>query len=379
MNIGIDANCLIFEKAGVGKYTQNIIKNLLKIDKKNHYFLYFTFLRHKHKRVELINELLGKKSKNVTYKIIPIPARWFELLSGANFPIQRIIKEDLDIFFAPYATGIAKNGFSKMVTMVHDLVFLRYPEHRGKKLSNYYLKRHKIAILNSKKIIVPSRATKNDLVNLLNVKNEKIQIITEATDRNFRKLKDNPRIIGRYIEPNTKYILSVGTLEPRKNLIKLILAYSLLPHALQREYKLMIVGAQGWNNDIFFKTLKNLNLQDKIILTGFVLDKDLPYIYNRAAVFVYPSLYEGFGLPPLEAMACGTPVITSNNSSLVEVAGSAAVIVDTQKEEEIAAAIKNIISKPKIAEKLSMRGLIQAKKYSWEKAARQTLEIFENV
>lgn len=383
MNIGIDANCLLFEKAGVGKYTQNLLKKILEIDKKNQYFLCFSFLRHRQKRIKFIKEYLGKpQPKNVKVKILPIPSQWYEFITSTPFPIDKLIREPIDLYFAPYASGIPRNGFSRMVTMIHDLAFLRFPEHRGKKLSHYYFKRHKIAVQNCQKIIAPSRATKNDLRDLLSVKLKKITIIPEASDGRFRPIKNKSQIVNitsRYLNPKISYILSVGTLEPRKNLAKLVEAYSLLPHALQKKYALVLVGGQGWNNKMLHGIINNLNLQDKVILTGFVSDEDLPYIYNKASVFVYPSLYEGFGLPLLEAMACGVPVITSNTSSLPEVANGAALFCDCQKEEEIAWAIKKVILEPKLAQKMITRGLIQAKKFSWEKAARETLEVFEEI
>lgn len=384
MNIGIDANCLIFEKAGVGKYTHNIIKNLIKIDKKNRYFLYFTFLRNRKKRIRQVEEFLGKpRSKRIHVRIIPLPAQWYEFLISTVYPIEKIIKDKIDIFFAPYASGIPKRGFKNMVVMVHDLVFLRFPEHRGKKLSNYYLKRHKIAIKNCQKIIVPSKATKNDLRKFLKVDPRKIDVIYEAVSEELKIIKkinteEVNKKIRQYFDPKIKYILSVGTIEPRKNLNKLVEAYSILPHNIQKEYKLVIVGQKGWNNSKLFKTIENLNIKDKVIFTGFVKDEDLPYIYNKAKVFVYPSLYEGFGLPPLEALACGVPVIVSNTSSLPEVVGRAAIVVDCQNEKIIAETIKKAILNEKIVQKLKLRSKIQIKKFSWEKAARETLKVFEH-
>lgn len=382
MNIGINANCLIFEQAGVGKYTQNLIKNLLKVDRKNHYFLYFAFLRHRKKREKMVKDFFKPKPKNVTYKILPLPASWYEFLMTTKIPITKFVTNKIDVFFAPYVTGIPKNGFSKTVVTVHDLVFLRFPEHRGKKLTKYYLKRHNIAVKNSKKIIVPSIATKNDLVEFLKVETDRTRVIYEAADARFKKIKNNAlidRAIDRYFNPKIKYILSVGTLEPRKNLSRLVTAYSLLPYKFRQEYKLVLVGAKGWNNSQLYQNIKNLNLKDDIILTGFVLDEDLPYIYNKASVFIYPALYEGFGLPPLEAMACGVPTIVSHESSLPEVVGRGAILIDVTNEEEIARAIKAVILKDKLKQKLVIRGLSQVKKFSWEKAARETLKVFEEV
>jgi len=386
MKIGIFANFLLFEPAGIGKYSQNLLKNLFKIDHKNQYFLYFSFFRHRQVRLKLIQKRLGKLPKNVKIRIFSVPAAWLETLFASSFDVENIIKDPLDIYFSPYVSGIPKKGFKKMVTTCHDLVFLRFPEHRGKKLSNYYLKRHKTAVRNCQKIIAVSESTKKDLQKFLAVNPSKIKVIYEAADARFRPIKDQKKIrkiIGRYLphsfNPDFRYILSVGTLEPRKNLSKLVEAYSMLPHQILRKYKLVLVGAKGWNESELQKTINNLNLKDRVLLPGFVKDEDLPYIYNGASIFAYPSLYEGFGLPPLEALACGIPVVASNLSSLPEVMGRAALLVDPTKEEEIVKALKQLIFEPKLAKKLASRGPEQAKKFSWIKTAKETLKLFEEV
>jgi len=386
MNIGIAANYLLFERAGIGKYTQNLLKTLFKIDKNNHYFLYFSFWRKKELRKKLIRELLGRLPANVELKFLSLPAAWLEWLFSTSYPATKIIREPLDLYFSPYVSGIPRNGFPKMVTTCHDLVFLRFPGHRGRKLSQYYLQRHQIAAQNCQKIIAPSLATKKDLQKFLRVPAQKISVIYEAAEEKFKIIKDKrtmAKIIGRYLphsfNPTEKYILSVGTLEPRKNLTKLVEAYSILPHQLQRQYQLILVGGQGWNNEQLKKTIINLNLKEKVILPGFVKDEDLPYIYNGASVFIYPSLYEGFGLPPLEAMACGVPVISSNLSSLPEVIGRAGILVDPQDEIAIAQAIKRLILHPKLAKKIAKQAQIRSKKFSWSLAAHKTLKVFESI
>ena len=382
MKIGIAANYLLFEQAGIGEYTEHLLKNLFKIDHKNQYFLYFSYLRHRQERLRLIQERLGKLPKNVKIRIFSIPAAWLEYFFSTWLSASKIIQDPLDIYFSPYVAGIPKNGFPKMIFACHDLVFWRFPEHRGEKLSHYYLKRHKIAIQNCQKIIVPSQATKKDLQKFLEVPQAKIKVIYEAADERFRPIKDQKKIktiTSRYFKPDFKYILSVGTLEPRKNLPKLVEAYSMLPHQVLRDYRLVLVGAKGWNNSLLLRTIINLNLKDKVILPGFVKDDDLPYIYNGASVFVYPSLFEGFGLPPLEAASCGVPVIASNLSSLPEVMGKAALLVNPSSEEDIARALRQLILRPKLAQSLAKRGLLQAKKFSWIKTAQETLKLFENV
>jgi len=382
MNIGIYANYLLFEQAGIGKYTENLIKSLLKIDHQNHYFLYFSYFRHRRARARLIKQKLGPLPANVTLRISSLPAAWLEWLFSTQFKATKIFQDPIDVYFSPYVSGIPKNGFSKMVTTCHDLVFRRFPEHRGRKLSNYYLRRHKIAAQRCKTLIVPSLATKKDLQKFLAVPSQRIQIIAEAADDRFRVTIDKRKkreVISRYFSPSVKYILSVGTLEPRKNLTKLVEAFSILPHQILRQYQLVLVGAQGWRNEQLARTIDSLNLKDKVIITGFVKDEDLPYIYKGATVFVYPSLYEGFGLPPLEAMACGVPVISSNISSLPEVIDGAGILVDPENEVAIAEAIKKLILKPKLAQKIAKKGKARSRKFSWERAAKETLKLFKTI
>ncbi len=383
MTIGIFSNVLLFEKAGIGQYGRNLVKNLAKIDSKNNYILYFSFIRKRKKREKEIAAIFGKKiPKNFQIKIFPFPAAWIDYFFTTRISIKKLIEDDLDIYFSPYVNGIPKNGFSKMIFMCHDLVFVRFPQHRGSKLSNYYLKRHITAAKVSKKIIVPSFSTRKDLRQFLNISHKKIRVIQEAVDRRFRKIqniKKVDQVVGKYLNSKEKCILSVATLEPRKNLIKLIEAYCLLPNSLKNQYKLVLVGGKGWNNEKLIKTIYDLNLKERVIMAGFVKDEDLAYIYNKASLFVYPSLYEGFGLPPLEALSCGVPVIVSNASSLPEVIGRAGILFDPSNEKELARAIEKILTRKDLQESLSLKGLKQAKRFSWARAAEDTLKLFWEV
>lgn len=381
MNIGIDVDAAIVGQTGIGHYTTNLIENLLKIDKISHYFLYAFFVRKREERAKIIFDIIEKtNAKNVTFRIFRLPYQWKESLIGTPYPYNKIIKDPLDLFFSPHSAGIANKGFPKTVVTIHDLAFMKFSEHRGKKITDYYLKRTKIAAQNSKKIIAVSEATKKDLIELLGVAPKKIKVIYEGANPDFKRIKNQRELINRsakYVGAQTKYILSVGTLEPRKNLSVIVKAFSLLPLPLRQNYKLVFVGGQGWNNREFEKTILDYNLKEQIILTGFVPDEDLPYLYNRAELFIYPSLYEGFGLPLLEALSCGAPVIASNVSSLPEVAGKAAILVNPRNEKELAQKIKLVLTNPKLSSSLRKKGPIQAKKFSWQKAAAETLKLFK--
>jgi glycosyltransferase involved in cell wall biosynthesis len=379
MNIGIDANCIVFDRSGFGRYAKNLVENILKIDRQNHYFLYASFVR-KPQRRQILEEIVFKaQAKNVTIKILPIPAAWKEFLTGFPIDLKYLIKDDLDLFFAPHYAGIPVKGFDNNIVAIQDLVFMRYPMHRGHRLSNYYLKRTKIALKNCEQIIASSISTKKDLIELLDVPKEKIEVVYLGVSSDF-KGKPNKKLaeekVARYIPKKTQYILSVSTLEPRKNLGLLIKAFSLLPHQLRRDYKIVLTGAQGWNNKELLRTIAGYNLTEKVIFTGFVPDEDLPYIYSEASVFVFPSLYEGFGLPPLEAMVCGCPVITSNTSSLPEVVGKAGILIDPTKEEDLARALKKVLTSKTLPAKMIKKGKIQARKFSWVKTAQETVTCF---
>ena len=381
MKIGIDGNLAIYEKAGIGKYTTNLIKALLEYDRKNEYVLFFNFFRHPAERMQAIKNLVKDSKAHVKVRISRLPAAWKERLTQASYPLKNILKEDVDLYHATYFSGIPKVGFSKMTVTMYDLAFMKYPEHRGKKLSNYYFKRTKQAIAKTKKIIVPSLSTKKDLIEYFKVPPSKIVVIPLGVGKIFRVIRNSNEIKQhlRKYKIKSDFILSVCTLEPRKNLPRLVQAYTLLPHQLQQKYQLVLVGGEGWNNQELVKIIHDLNLKEKVALPGYVPEEDLPYFYNQAKVFVYPSLYEGFGLPVLEALSCGAPVITSNVSSMPEVAGKAAILINPYKEEEIASALRKVLASEKLQESLSRKGIVQAKKFSWRRTAEETLKVFQKV
>jgi len=204
-------------------------------------------------------------------------------------------------------------------------------------------------------------------------------VIPEAAHTRYRpmSLESVDPALKRYVIERP-YILYVGSLEKRKNLPRLLEAYAYLRETLPG-WKLVIVGGRKWKSDPIYKAVQRLGLEPHVIFTGFVAEEDLPALYNGADLFVFPSLYEGFGLPVLEAMACGTPVVTSNTSSLPEVAGEAALLVAPTDVKAIAAAMQRVLSEPDLAAELRRRGLERASQFSWERTARETLAVYERV
>lgn len=229
-------------------------------------------------------------------------------------------------------------------------------------------------------VITDSTHSKADILRYFHLKSDKVTVIPAAAGDRYQPLEPAQvqSVLRRY-QLAQPYILYVGSIEPRKNLLRLLQAYARLRDDLPA-WKLVIVGARNaWKSTPISAELRKLNLTSWVQFTGYVPEEDLPALYNGASLFVFPSLYEGFGLPVLEAMACGTPVITSNISSLPEVAGDAALLVDPYNVDEIAAVMRRVLSDPDLCADLRHRGLERAKEFSWERTARQTLEVYRKV
>ncbi len=265
------------------------------------------------------------------------------------------------------------------VLTVHDVVFHHLPDcHRP--LNRWYLRRTMpLYCRRATHIIAVSETTRRDLIRLYNLPEEKITVVYEAAHRRFRP--QSPEMIEvarvRYHLPET-YLLYVGTIEPRKNLTRLLRVWTKLYQAGEAP-PLVIVGARGWLADDFFAALEQCPVRHAVHLTGYVNEALLPAVYAAATAFIFPSLYEGFGLPPLEAMACGTPVACSNTSSLPEVVGEAALTFDPTDEEAMADAIRRLIGDDELRAELRERGRKQAARFTWKRTAHQTLAVYRDV
>ncbi len=379
MKIGIDVSPAINEQAGVGRYSYNLVKNLLNIDHTNQYYFFNCFVRDpdgiKKKKLAFLDK------PNSKVKNYYLPGKIKELMWKNPFisPINLLLGK-VDIFHGLNFLSIPSCVKSTVVT-VYDLAFMKFPEQVTKGYTEYFTKASKKAVLKSDIIISISQSTKNDLIELLQVPKEKIKVVYLGVEDYFfinKTSEEQEKIAKKYNLPQ-EYILYVGTLEPRKNLVGLIKAFSLLDKNIQDKYRLVIAGKKGWLYDQIFQKVKDFNLEDKVIFTGFILDSDLPSIYQGAKIFVLPSFYEGFGLPILEAMASGTPVISSNISSTPEIVGNGGILINPYSPKEITQAIKKIISDQELYERLKNKGKIQAKKFSWGKCAQETLGAYEEV
>jgi glycosyltransferase involved in cell wall biosynthesis len=227
-------------------------------------------------------------------------------------------------------------------------------------------------------VLADSQSTKDDLVELLGVEADRIEVVYPGVEERFHPIENQAlleEVRRRYNLP-PRFILGLGTLQPRKNFVRLIEAYSLLV-TRHSSLQLVIAGGKGWLYEEIFATVERLGLEKKVVFPGFVADEDLPALYNLAELFVFPSLYEGFGLPPLEAMACGTPVITSDASSLPEVVGEAGLMVEATDVEGLTQAMQRVLEDSALRERMIAKGMKQAKKFTWEQAAAKLLSLYE--
>lgn len=361
MKIAIDARALVSQKpVGKEKFTINVLEELFKIDHQNQYVLYLT------------RDLQRPLPNNFSKRIIKAPGIFWHL-----FVLIDLIFEKPNVFFCPLSYLMPTlNIFSKNIIVVYDLcVFLPIktgPSFKTKLLEKIF---SGAAARRAERIVAISESTKRDLVKYFKIDPLKISVIYPGLTQNIAPGGKSRDALSKYnLPPN--FILFVGTLEPRKNIVRLIEAYHILNSKLKiQNSRLVIVGKNGWGYREIFAKVKELQLEDKIIFLDYVADEDLPSLYNSAACFIYPSLYEGFGLPVLEAMVCGCPVVTSNTSSLPEVADGAAILVNPNDANEIAGALNKLLINEPLRQELKKQGLERAKNFSWEKTAQEILKI----
>ncbi|MFA5029556.1 MAG: glycosyltransferase family 1 protein [Patescibacteria group bacterium] len=363
MRIGVDVRCLMQQEySGVSWYTFNLLENLFKLDQKNEYQLFYN----SSKKV-----FLPKFDQaNIGYRGFRFPNKLFNLaVNFGNWPkIDKLIG-GTEVFFVPNLHFIALSQKTSRLITVHDLSFLRCPEFftLRSRLRHWLIVLKKI-INQADLIFADSDNTKQDLVELLKIKEEKIKVIYLGTKLTPASIEDKERVRTKYHLPQ-KFILYLGTLEPRKNVPGIIRAYQLLA----AEEELVIAGAAGWKTGEIYRLAKG---NDKIKFFDYVAEEDKAALYSLARAFVYPSYYEGFGLPLLEAMACGCPVIGGGNSSQGEVVADAGLLVDAYNVREISLALESLLGDEGLRRLLIDRGLTRAKEFTWEKTAQEVLNIF---
>lgn len=367
MKISIDITRAGIEGAGIGRFTREMVAALLKVDKENEYSLIATYFRDSKDKE---NRLKSFQESGCEIHRAHIPGGTKEVLWGMNLPVYDNLYRGADLLLAPSFFEAKMSLKIPQVVVIHDLATFLYPDQRGKEVSDRHNRRVKMVCAKAKEIIAISESTKNDLIKILKIDETKIKVIYPGQTV-FPPSGKLPKNIT-----SGKYILFVGTLEPRKNLKNLLQAYEMLSDSLKEEYPLVIVGAKGWNTNAEFEQMKNMK---NVIALGYVGDADLGELYKNAAVFAYPSIYEGFGLPVIEAQQFGVPVLTSNTSSLPEAVGDGGVQVDPNNVEAISIGLQKLLVDKELRQLLSVKAKNHAQQFSWEKSAGEMVSLIKSI
>jgi len=371
MPIYIDISPAVHAKAGLSRYADNLAQALMQEVPGR-----FAFFFNRSGDSNIPQWLDGHCSRSVHagYK----PWRMFVWMGQLlHLGFDRLVP-DCELFHATEHLLLPLRR-SPTVLTVHDLIFHLFPQHH-KPLNRWYLNACvPLYCRRANAVICVSEHTKSDLVHAWRVDPAKVHVVYEAPDAVFQPTQPAQvaEVRRRYGLPE-RYLLTVGTIEPRKNLTRLVEALELL-RLSGEDVRLVVVGSKGWLYQDFYDKLANSERRSAVLLTGFVPNADLPAIYAGAIATVLPSLYEGFGLPVLESMACGTPVVTSRAASLPEIGGEAALYFDPQDVREMAAALEQVWRNPELRHTMSHQGLTQAARFSWSRAAQETLRVYESI
>ena len=367
MKIAIDARKL--HDFGIGTYIRNLLRQLARIDRENEYVL----LCHE-------PDMAVARSLGDNFRAVLEPAANYSVFEQIHVPLV-LMREKPDVFHAPhYVLPVAVR--TRSVVTIHDCIHLMFPQYLPTRAAYAYARGAMwSAAKRSDRILTVSEASKRDILHFFNVPPEKIAVVYNGIDERFW-IQPPPDEIARVRERfqlDHGFVLYAGTIKPHKNLVRLIEAFAALRKGEFEELKLLIIGDEISKLPALRRAVHSHKLHKHVRFLGFLPDETLAALYRLAAVFVFPSLYEGFGLPPLEAMASGTPVVTSNVSSLPEVAGDAAILVDPYDVGSIVDGVRRVLTDPALADELRRKGLNRARDFSWERSVARTHDIYRLV
>ena len=371
VNIGIDYTAALKQSGGIGRYTRGLITTLAQLDRQNRYLLMHT------PDSPLDGLRVFESCPNFGHRSYPLPERWMTIgWHRAYLPVPvELFTGPVDLFHSPNFI-LPPVRRAKTLLTVHDLSFIRHPQGAVDKLRRWLEQVVPRSLERADHVLADSASTKQDLIELFNIPAADITVVGAGVEPRFRPITDAielERVAAKYRLP-PKLILSLGTLEPRKNFTGLIKAFSQSP--VRETHHLVIAGGKGWLYDDIFAEAAASPVTDRIHLIGFVADEDLPTLYSLADVFAYPSHYEGFGIPVIEAMACGTPVVCADNSCLPEVAGSSAVQIPATDIEALDGALHRLTTDQTLRSHAITEGFVQAQKFNWPAAAQRLLTVY---
>ena len=373
----VDGLALLSPFTGVARYTYENSSRMQEQTSEQYEWFYDYGYHSK----ELIKASNTKQSVNLLKKVksIVVSIPWIKAIGRETLSIISYLSSPTyDLYWQP--NYIPKRVRSKKtITTVHDFSFHIQPQWHPKERLKYYQKNFWKKAQQSDWLITGSNFTKQEIIKYMDFPEEKISVIYHGVDHDLYKVYTEGLLQNtkNKFELNDNFILFVGSIEPRKNLINLLKAYHLLSNDIKKNFPLVLVGFKGWENVEIMKEIEKE--KDYISYLGYLSDEELAHVYNLATLFVYPSLYEGFGIPPLEAMACGTAVVASNVASLPEACGDAVEYIEPENIDNITEKISSLLSDSHKRDALITKGLAHTKEYTWEKAAQEHLKVFEKV
>jgi glycosyltransferase involved in cell wall biosynthesis len=369
VRIAIDATSVPRQRAGAGTYIYNLVQTLAQVDRDNTYFVFA--------KPETFD---GRALQGDDFRLVPVrlPSRLARMLWEQVMLPLHLRRLGVDVLHSPhYTTPLASAGWRRVVT-IHDVTFFLLPRRYPVLRRLYFQGASRAGARLAALAIAVSETVKGDVVRYLGLPAERVRVVPLAAGPGFHPLEDSARmeaVRDRYGLP-PRFILSVGTLEPGKNQTTLVRAF----HRLKGkglEQGLVIAGQKGWMYEKLFRLVDGLGLRDEVRFVGYVPADDLVAVYNMADLFVFPSLYEGFGLPPLEAMACGLPVVASSAPALAEVLNGAAILVTPSDVDALAEASARALGDRRLRSRLRRQGLERASQFSWQRTARGTVAAYE--
>ncbi len=376
MRIAIDYTAAIRQGAGVGRFVRSLVAALLELDHDNSYTLLYSQLS-RHAPPPTLPEAPNVTGRSLILTERALNLLWYKL--GLPLPIETLgVRADV-YHFPDFVLPPVRRG--KVVVTVHDLSFLLVPDCAEDGLRAHLERTVPAAVRGADFVTADSENTRNELTTLLDVPAERVGVVYGGVDARFHPIEDEAakegirKKYGLYFP----FMLYVGTIEPRKNLTRLLQAYRIARKQHHLRHRLVLGGGLGWLYQDVLREIDEMAAKEDVIFLGRIPDADLPGLYSVCDFFVFPSLYEGFGLPPLEAMACGTPVLCSNTSSLPEVVGEAGVLVSPYNVEAMAEAIGELAEDPARRATLGQLGRERASTFTWDESARRVLDVYQRL
>jgi len=374
VNIAVNGLLLKKENSGVGQTIYGLL-NRIAYDIKDD---------HKHRYTFIVGKEFSLGHKHPRFRVIETgidPDKRLRRILWENFFMHFVLKANgIDLYHSPGYVLPLFFSVPSIVT-IHDIIALRFPQYCRKSNVMYYKIFLPYAVGKAERVITISKTVKEELVRYLRVPEEKISVIYPGIDNSFRPVTNSEtlsEVRTRYNVPE-KFILFVGNLEPKKNLKRLLDAFCKMKALREINHKLVITGKKGWKYKDIFKTVQNSGLTDDVIFTGYCRLDDLPALYSMADLFTFPSLYEGFGIPPLEAMACGTPVLASDRGALPETTGGCALLINPEDIDDIVRGMITLLFNGNMRKSCVHKGRKWAGCFTWERATKETLKVYEEV